>query len=93
MGFCRRNIHRKDQRNVSVILPSTFKNIGGIAWVILTDNNYETFTTNNMIIDKRISKENSFVLFAQEAFVNINSKNHTKIFYQILLKKYVWDTI
>ena len=73
-----------------MILPSTFKNIDQIAWVILTDNTFETFPTAKMIIDDIIFEESAFVFFAQEAFVRFNSDNHIRIKESIIRKKCKW---
>lgn len=72
-----------------MIIPNTFKPDKFIAWVILNEETYKTFTTTNQILDKRIHLTNSYLLFLNDGcFVNVNSKNIMIMFGQIIQKKY-----
>lgn len=69
-------------------IENTFKLNDYFAWVNMTEETYKTFTTNSVITDGRIYWPNSYLLFNEEAFVIVNSKNIMITFGHILQKKH-----
>jgi twitching motility protein PilT len=84
----RSNSPKKIYTSDSMIIPNTFKLNEFIAWVIMTEETYKTFTTSKIITDVRIHLPNSYLLFIEESFVNVNTKNIMITFGKIIQRKY-----
>jgi len=71
-----------------MIIPNTFKLNGFMAWVNMTEETYMNIITDTSITDGRIHWSNSYLLFVNDCFVSVNSKNIMIMFGQIIQKKY-----